>query len=407
MSEPLPSASTALATLISLLWRGEHQGTVHVATGEVPDGHRVVERYVVVPSLRRARMLLPGGDPTVRAAALRHYNRLRDPRTRGLRAGLAVLARTGIDSRFGTTLSVSVPAGTDPNAEGDLLVTSMLAQQLGHRRLHAAIGVGHSGPNSKPTLQLFGDGGRPVAFVKVGWNELTRGLVTAEAEALPGIGDDALPQIRRPRTLLHAQWHDLTLLASEPMPLGVRPLGRGTVPQARVHTALPRQSSPLRSSPYWDGVLERWRGLRAREAAPVRDVAVVDAYVADVERQWGLAQVEVGAWHGDWVSWNMARHDEELWVWDWEHYAPLAPVGFDTAHFAFQQAFVAQQQPVGRALDLARAAAGTAGDQSAVVAAAYPLEIYLRAARFHAQGAGWNERFHAGALDWLSTTAAR
>jgi hypothetical protein len=403
VSDPLSSTSPELATLVGLLWRGEHQGAVHVGSGEVPDGHRVVERYVVVPSLRRARMLLPGGSPTVRSAALRHYNRLRAPRTRSLRAGLALLARAGIDSRFGTTLSVSVPDATGPDAEADLLVTSMLAQRLGHPHLHAAIGVGHSGPNRKPTLQLFDSGGQPVAFVKVGWNELTRGLVTAEAQALPEIGDEALPGIRRPRTLLHAQWHGLTLLASQPMPLGIRPLARGTVPQARVHTDLPRQISPLASSPYWDSVLERWRSVRA--GAPVRDITVVDAYVADVERRWGQAQAEVGAWHGDWVSWNMARHGEELWVWDWEHYAPLAPVGFDTAHFTFQQAFVAQQQPVGRALDLARAAAGSSGDQSAVVAAAYPLEIYLRAARFHAQGAGWNERFHDGALDWLSATA--
>jgi hypothetical protein len=407
VSDLLARTSTELATLVRLLWRSEHQDAVRVTTGPVPEGHRVVERYVVVPNLHRARMLLPGADRTVRAAALLHYNRLRDPRTRSLRAGLALLARTDLDARFGSTVSICLPEGTSPAAEADLLVTSMLAQRLGHRRVHAAVGVSHAGPNSKPTLQLFDSAGQPVAFVKVGWNQLTRGLVTAEARALHGVRDDALPGIRRPRTILHEQWHDLALLASVPMPLGVRSLPRGRPPEARVHSDLPRLSSPLGVSAYWDGVRERWRGLREQADTTVRDLAVVDAYVAAVERRWGATPVEIGAWHGDWVSWNMARHGEDLWVWDWEHYAPLAPVGFDTAHFAFQQAFVAQRQPVGRAFDLAEAVAGTSGAQSAVVAATYPLEMYLRAARLHAQGASWNERFHDGALDWLSATARR
>lgn len=407
MSDLLADTSTSLATLVRLLWHGGHQDDVRVTTGRVPAGLCAVERYVVVPNLRQARMLLPGDDRAVRAAALSHYNRLRQPRTRSLRAALALLARTGLDTRFATTVSICLPDRTGPQAEPDLLVTSMLAQRLGHRRLHAAIGVNRAGPNSKPTLQLFGSDGQPVAFVKVGWNRITRGLVNAEARALHGVGDDALPGIRRPRTLLHEQWHDLTLLATVAMPLDVRPVPHGAAPQERVHTALPQHSDLLGASAYWDGVLERWRGLRERADSSTRDLAVVDAYVAAVERRWASTSVDVGAWHGDWVSWNMARCGDQLWVWDWEHYAPLAPIGFDSAHFAFQQAFVAQQQPVARALGSARSAVVEPAEQRAVVAATYPLEIYLRAAHLNAEGAGWNVRFRDGVLDWLSATTQR
>jgi hypothetical protein len=243
--------STELATLVRLLWHGQHQDAVRVTADTVPDGYRLAESYVVVPSLGRARMLLPGANRTARLGALSHYNALREPRTRSIRAGLALLSRSGIDARLGAPLSICVPEATGPQDESELLVTSRLAQLLGHGRLDVAIGVNRPGPNSKPTLQVFGSAGQPVAFVKVGWNELTRDLVTREAEALRDIPDEVLPGLRRPRPLLHEQWHDLTLLATEPMPLGVRRLPRTQVLEARVHTAMPRLTGALGASAYW------------------------------------------------------------------------------------------------------------------------------------------------------------
>jgi hypothetical protein len=406
VSADLPGADAELATLVRLLWRDEHQHAVRVVAGAPPPGFAAVERYHVVPGLARARMLLPG-TPSVRAAALSHYNRLRGRRTRAARAGLALLARSGLDARLGATVSVCLPGGTTPDEQADLLVTSMLARRLGRARLHAAVGIGHSGPNRKPTLQLFDDEGRPVAFVKVGWNRLTRGLVAAEAHALDTVDDDALPGIHRPRPLLHEQWHSLTLLATAPMPLDVAPLPASAAPESTVHQALPRLAAPLGGSPFWDGVLERWRGLRELAGTPPRDVAAVDAYVGSVERRWSGASVELGAWHGDWVPWNMARRGDELWVWDWEHYAPMAPIGFDGAHLTFQQSFVAEQQPAGVALDRVGTAPADGCSQAGVVAATYPLELYLRAARLHAHGGGWNERFHDDAVAWLASAAQR
>jgi len=400
-------SSTELSTLVGLLWGGPHQDAVRVVTGAPPRGYRVIEQFVAVPSLRAARMLLPGSDRRVRAAALWHYNRLRAPATRAARAALAALARTGLDARLGSTVSVCLPASVGRSQEPDLVVTAMLAQRLGRGPLHAAIGVGSAGPNSKPTLQLFDATGAPVAFVKVGWNTLTRALVTAEAQALQSIGDDALPGIHRPRLLLHEQWHDLTLLASVPMPLTVRPLRRDSPPEPRVHSALPRVTGQLATTAYWDALRQRWRDLRDLSGTTVRDREAVDAYLGAVERRCGQAEVEIGAWHGDWVSWNMAVDGDDLWVWDWEHYAPLAPVGFDGAHFRFQHAFLVQRQPVDAALEVVSAPADDAPTQARVVAAAYPLEIVLRAARMHAQGAGWNPRFHDGAMDWLQSSAQR
>ena len=41
----------------------------------------------------------------------------------------------------------------------------------------------------------------------------------------------------------------------------------------------------------------------------------------------------IGAWHGDWTSWNMAWRGDVLQVWDWERFETGVPAGLDLYHF--------------------------------------------------------------------------
>ena len=79
--------------------------------------------------------------------------------------------------------------------------------------------------------------------------------------------------------------------------------------------------------------------LRA-DVEQVREKAVRDA-LADhldvIAARFGDQTLRFGAWHGDWVPWNMARHGDEVLLWDWEHYEEGVPVGFDALHFRGQQ----------------------------------------------------------------------
>ncbi len=112
---------------------------------EPPAGHTVVVRYAVVPSVARARFLLPLGRPGALSGADR---------------GGAGRARSG--------------GGAARRAGRAELGTPV----------HAAFGVRPPDPNHKPTLQLFDDRGEPRGYAKIGWNDATRALVTAEAAAL-------------------------------------------------------------------------------------------------------------------------------------------------------------------------------------------------------------------------------
>jgi hypothetical protein len=152
---------------------------------------------------------------------------------------------------------------------------------------------------------------------------------------------------------------------------------------------------------------ERWdRGLRA-------------AYLRLLDHLEAVAGDEVlrfGAWHGDWVPWNVALSDGALQVWDWEHYASGGVlVGCDVAHWHFQLAFVSDRRPVGEAFARARSAAAadvtTLQDSTTAPALAvglHALELTARYERMRIEGAGATPGFFpevTPALDALRSAA--
>ncbi|MFI5487174.1 hypothetical protein [Micromonospora echinaurantiaca] len=373
-----------------------------------PPGQRAVARYAVVPSVRRARFLLPLGAPRVTAAALLAYNALRPPGVRAARAVLGGLARVGaLDRAPFPTLTVSLPAGL---AAAEVLLAQRLAAALGGGPGYAACGVRPPDPNHKPTLQLFTADGRPRGYAKIGWNGATRALVTAEAAALREL--PALAGVpghpAAPRLLAETSWDGQVVALVEPLPPAVRGLPVGAPPAIPALLAVARRGRPpapprpLAGS----GFLARLAGTARRAAAADPAGARAVAAVAALAHRYGDTRVEFGHWHGDWVPWNLGRHDGRLVAWDWEHSAPDVPLGFDLAHDAFQRAVVLRGEPVAqaaRAVDtrLARYGAALGLDPAArrLVADAYLVELWLRAWRLADAGAGWNPALHPALLD--------
>ncbi|PZF92653.1 hypothetical protein, partial [Micromonospora endophytica] len=376
--------------------------------GEPPPGYAVAARYAVVPSVDRARFLLPLGAPRVTAAALLAYNALRPAATRATRAVLGVAARVGVLDRVPfPVLTVAVPAGLDPT---ETLLVDRLATLLGADVRYAACGIRPPDPNHKPTLQLFDGAGRPRGYAKVGWNPATRTLVTAEAaalRALAGVAGSA-GHPRTPRLLAQTTMGDRAIAVVAPLPAATRrlPAGAATDPAALLAVARrhrpPAASRPLAGSPF----LARLTAQARRAAATVPDGARAVRAVAALARRHGDVTVEFGYWHGDWVPWNLGRHGGDLVAWDWEHSGPDVPVGFDLAHDAFHRAVVGSAAPVAAAVSRTTAALARHGGQlgldparQRLVRDAYLVELWLRTWRLADAGAGWNPRLHPALLD--------
>ncbi|MGK5518304.1 hypothetical protein ACSNN9_03010 [Micromonospora sp. URMC 107] len=376
--------------------------------GPPPPGHRAVARYAVVPSLARARFLLPLGAPRATAASLLAYNALRPPKVRAVRAALGTLARVGaVDLAPFPRLTVSLP---DQVAADEALLAGRLGAALGEPAVHAACGVRPPDPNHKPTLQLFAPDGRALGYAKIGWNGATRALVTAEAAALrelptlTGVPDHpAAPQLLAETT---AAGQVVALV--EPLPPAVRGVPAGEPPRVAALLAVARRGRPPAPPRPVAGsaFLARLAAEAGRAAAGAPDGARAVAAVAALTDRHGGTAVEFGHWHGDWVPWNLGVHAGRLVAWDWEHSGPDVPLGFDLAHDAFQRALVLRGEPAAAAaravdahLDRYGAELGLGAAARRLVADAYLLEMWLRTWRLADAGAGWNAALHPALLD--------
>ncbi|WP_406068310.1 hypothetical protein [Micromonospora sp. NBC_01638] len=377
---------------------------LHVGAGPaaVPRGHRPAARYAVVPSVKRAKFLLPLASRRVGAASTLAYNALRPPRVRANRLAVGLLAGLGATGRVRMpVLTVAVPDGVEPE---ELLLAEHLGRVEG-RRLHAAIGIRPPDPHHKPTLQLFDDRGLARAYAKIGWNDATRAMVAAEADALrelPRDGGD-FPDV--PRLLRQLRWGDLAVTLVEPMPARVRRLPRPERPRAAAMLAVARRAGPARplrplaGSPFLADLTARAERAGGPVAAAVAALAARD----------GATALEFGHWHGDWVPWNLGTHRGRLVAWDWENSGADRPVGFDLAHQGFQCALSLAGQPAAEATAAMDDLLARHGDafgldpaRRRLVADAYLVELWLRTAELAAGGGGWSGKLHPVLLHLLA-----
>lgn len=410
---------TNLVWLIEQLWEREEQAArVHVSIdGTVPSGYRPVERFAVVPDLRRARFLIPLRSRRAAWASTTRYNALRPVRVRLPRAVIGAGMRAGMAQRLlPDRLVVCVADDVGPTTLPGLLLSAHLRELLGGREVAMGIGIGDAAPNRKPTLQLFAPDGRALGYAKLGWNELTRHLVRNEIRALRACADHPLRRVGVPRLLACSRWNGLELAVTAPLPTRVRrhrPPGRvppleATREIAGIHGV---RTLPLLASPYWARI--RRLVAEAQDGGDHQLSAALKRYQALLERRCAATTLTFGSWHGDWVPWNLAWQGARLFAWDWEHSGEEAPLGFDLLHWYFQLAFIHQRRGPSDAVagcvrhgvpELVRL--GVAEAAARDTAAIYPLELVLRAARMNAMGAGWNPRFYPDILGVLAACTA-
>lgn len=383
--------------------------------------HRVVARYAVVPSVSRARFLLPLVSRRVTAASVLAYNALRPPRLRAARAVLGALARVGLLRAAPLpTLTVSVPSDVDPS---EVLLTGHVASLIDRDvELHAALGVRPPDPNHKPTLQVFDGTGRPRGYAKIGWNDATRALVRAEAEALrelalagqgeQGGQDEPSAAMTVPRLLAASEWQGLAIAVVEPLPPQIRAVDPAEPPAVDAMLALARSTPAGRDAgggsagrqmmPFGDSPFAE-RLLRDAGASGFSGAVRVATALWERDRE---TVVEFGGWHGDWVPWNLGRDRGRLVVWDWEHRGYGVPVGFDLVHQGFQSALTLAGRDAAGAVEaaeelFARYPLGLGSVQRRLVVDAYLVELWLRTWRLAEGGGGWNGALHPTLLEVL------
>lgn len=312
-----------------LLWPAPLELRTTRAGGDPGAVHR---EYLLLPSARRPRLLVPT-DRRAAAGAVRRYGTGRGRAARWQAAALAAGLAGGLAPvLLRDRVRVLAPAAGLPSIE------THLAEVLGTDVL-VSLYLGAPRANRKPVLQVLDRSGRTTAWVKVGVDPLTSGLVRAEAAALTALADAGLRRVTVPRVLHSGPWNGLELLVQSPLPVDPRrprpDWANVVAAQVEVAAIGARDAVPLGASTYWTSLVERVRRLPAGRTAD--DLAGLTDRVAEA---YGDVPVALGAWHGDWTPWNTAADDGALLVWDWERFGTDVPAGYDTLHWRLQSDLV-------------------------------------------------------------------
>ncbi len=346
----------------------------------------VQARYLVLPSLSRPRLVVPARQPGPAARAVHRQLTGRRLRTRVARVATAVVVGSGLaDRATRTELLVEGP----PDADS---IGHWLTARLGAEGLLLTMPVGPPRATRKPVLQVCDADGRVLAFVKVGHDPLTRGLVRNEAKTLEQLHE--CPQLlsRTPRVIACSEWRDLTLLVLEPLLVtGMRRRG-----EAARHALLEavREISLLAGTtePAWADSLLRV-SLRDQLDACGDRAAELRRQFARVEQQAPV--LRMGSWHGDLNPGNLAALRDQTLVWDWERFEQGVPVGYDLLHHDLHQWITERgTRPLTAAKRLLAEAPGllahldVPGPSAVVVARLYLLSLAARYLRDNQAEAG-------------------
>jgi hypothetical protein len=270
------------------------------------------------------------------ARAVAAYPGLRPVRIRASRLAVAGIAALGGAGR-----------GVHELCHDGAVLADALATQLGQDRLLWLMGVRPPSPWHKPTLQLFDDRGRPLAYAKVGANRFTDDLVRNETATL-AVLDGGTEDLRVPRLLVGGHLGERALCVTEPLPGNARRPSERHLPAAGALAALARRDD--RTGPWTDSPMAQRLGAVTPSGPGTR-------LLLEQATALGGTTVRTGWWHGDWVPWNLAVVGDATWAFDWEYAEPGAPIGLDLVHHAFQRSLIEHGRPLAAACEAARVVA--------------------------------------------------
>jgi hypothetical protein len=329
--------------------------------------------FAFVPNAAEARFLLPLDHRISAREALRKYSASLTARE------IAQRTLTSIAFGWGGTVLLRDRVGVSGDEES---LRSYLSEVLGEE-VTFSISLGTARVNRKPILQIFDRKGRTLAYAKVGDSAHAMTDVQAEAVALRRIEGRLPARFEVPRVLHAGLWRGAFILLISPLRITMwqRPRGQTAVPTSDMlllTEAFAEPSQRLAESALW---ADLQRSLEALDDGPLREqLARLLPLVASLAPDHPL---RIGAWHGDWTSWNMARSHGRLLLWDWERFETGVLQGMDHCHFlvnAFTRRNDFDAATILRALRDVQPV-GQAPDARAVTVGVYLARLALRYSR--------------------------
>ena len=235
------------------------------------------------------------------------------------------LLRLGLKSGIAQRLLPKVQLNLDDLRE-------MLAEVFDRRNLVlAAVSLGTPGPHRKPVLQVLGEKGEVLGYVKVGWNEETKRLVKNEVQTLKALQEQPL-LFDVPEVLYFGKFKDKMLCVQGVPPTGARPTSvQLTEEYIKALCSLAKMGLRwqfLEQTLFWERIVERSQEVKSAYWRHLLMEAV-----DNIRERWKDGEIPFHFAHGDFTPWNAFQVNGKIYLYDWEYAQENAPVGYDLFHF--------------------------------------------------------------------------
>lgn len=311
-ARPAKHAEAALLARVRPLWPDEHALSVSHRPAR---GHGAA--YLVLPRLANPIWLVPAqraGD-TIQASAPGARGRALAAAYRSGLLGLLPVARLQVEEGAASPVLAALQAMVPATAD-------------------VAVRLGRARPGRAVVVSCLDADGHQIAVGKLGLGP-ARAAITAEYRNLELVHALRPSRVEPPQALGYEEQGDCALLTM---------------------TALAGEAASLDpDDPRLHDAMHELATAREPRRAPLSETAQVAALrgrLADLagagDSSWladeldlligrlGDTSLDLGLWHGDWVSWNQRRTADGLALWDWEHLEEGVPLGMDFVHYAAQ-----------------------------------------------------------------------
>lgn len=274
-----------------------------------------------VPSMRRARLLVPADVPRAAARAVDRPSANDTFRQSVLRRGVGALLRVPPLSTM--TMPNVLRVGPSQGS-----VVDYLAGVVG-RDIRLSLAIGSRRANRKPVLNVHTVDGAEVGYAKVGLTPLADALIEHEAATLAELMQEPSRTFRAPRLLHHGRWRTSSVLLME----SLRPSGHTRASRAPLEAIAELtardgvQWQRMRDTAWFKRIMTTGEEQRSAGLAELEHLA--ERYL----RVFGDLEIPLGRWHGDLGPWNMAWQGRTALIWDWERSEADVPVAIDAVHF--------------------------------------------------------------------------
>jgi Phosphotransferase enzyme family len=300
---------------------------------------RTVQSFVLLPSRRTARWIIPISNLNCTVPALHIYV----PNGRGaqwLKSLLVAMLRVGWKgfSRDKIYLASSQP----------LMIETLVRKVSGEPLPVFSFSLGAPGRFRKVTAQVMRPHGEVLGYIKIPLTSDAATRLRNEAATLELLQGYADIRQRVPRVLFAGAWSGEYILFQSAGPLQPAPVEFGQAHSEFLEMISKINHTERPGKTLVEQVWQRWRNVESKLDS--NWTALGTAALQKASRELENVSVPCGISHGDFAPWNSRMSQHGLYVFDWERAENQAPRTWDAFHYHVQTSHLLKRHNLQRLL---------------------------------------------------------